>query len=324
VGYPPADGELETAAGTVTGPDTEPPGDDADHVGGQLDALAGMVARQGQPLAVESSTVESPEVTDSSEVAAKAEEDVAEAPAPEAPAPAVEVVAEAGQSDPEVPDAAAAEADAPAELDPLTAPLTALTGTSERTEPTLLEPVLEPDAPSVEATVDPESQAYVVDESAAPAAELAGPVGTQTAGRAAALLRPAQLLIVGTAALNLILVALDAVLGTATGTMTMVVLGLALITLAAWTGAAVTFLHWVSRAHTHVAVTAAAPQRHGASMSLIGWFIPIAGFIIGYRVLQDLWTGSDPVTSQGAHDRCLAARRRHRRTLRLRDALCAR
>ncbi len=80
----------------------------------------------------------------------------------------------------------------------------------------------------------------------------------------------------------------------------MVVLGVALITLAVWTGAAVTFLHWISRAHAHVAATAASRQRHGSSMSLIGWFIPIAGFVIGYRVLQDLWTGSDPATRQQA------------------------
>ena len=36
-------------------------------------------------------------------------------------------------------------------------------------------------------------------------------------------------------------------------------------------------------------------------MSLIGWFIPIAGFVIGYRVLQDLWTGSDPATRDDAN-----------------------
>jgi hypothetical protein len=35
-------------------------------------------------------------------------------------------------------------------------------------------------------------------------------------------------------------------------------------------------------------------------MSLIGWFIPVAGLIIGYRVLQDLWSGSDPATRDDA------------------------
>jgi hypothetical protein len=82
--------------------------------------------------------------------------------------------------------------------------------------------------------------------------------------------------------------------------MTVAVLGVALANLAVWTGAAVTFLYWVSRAHAYVAATAASRQRHGASMSLIGWFIPIAGFVIGYRVLQDLWTGSDPTTRDQA------------------------
>ena len=32
-------------------------------------------------------------------------------------------------------------------------------------------------------------------------------------------------------------------------------------------------------------------------MALGGWLIPIAGLLIGYRVLQDLWTGSNPDTS---------------------------
>jgi hypothetical protein len=103
-------------------------------------------------------------------------------------------------------------------------------------------------------------------------------------------------LLVGTAVANLVVIALGAVLDSSSGMTTTVILALALITLALWTGAAVTFLHWISRAHTHVAATAAFRQRHGASMSLLGWFIPVAGFVIGYRVLQDLWTGSDPAT----------------------------
>jgi hypothetical protein len=31
-------------------------------------------------------------------------------------------------------------------------------------------------------------------------------------------------------------------------------------------------------------------------MAVAGWMIPVAGFVIGYRVLQDLWAGSDPAT----------------------------
>ncbi len=52
VGYPPADGELEQAATAAPAPDAEPAAHDADHVGVQLDALAGMVARQGQEASV--------------------------------------------------------------------------------------------------------------------------------------------------------------------------------------------------------------------------------------------------------------------------------
>jgi hypothetical protein len=113
-------------------------------------------------------------------------------------------------------------------------------------------------------------------------------------------MRPAQFLILATAVLNLTVVGLGAAIGAASGSTSFVVLGLALVTLAAWTGAAVTFLHWVSRAHTHVAMTASSRQRHGSSMALLGWFIPIAGLVIGYRVLQDLWTGSDPSTRDDA------------------------
>jgi hypothetical protein len=282
----------------VTAPDTEVTADDADHVGVQLDALAGMVARQGQPLAAEGESTASPESAERAEAEPNAvgpEVDAADALAPEvpsleAPAPAVEVSDDAGQSG----DGTAA--DSSEEIDPLTAPLAALAGTSGRTVPTLLEPVAEPDAPGADGTSTREDQAGPLDIPAVPAGNVVTAVETQTAGRAAALLRPAQLLIVGAAALNLVLVGFDAVLGTAAGAMTMVLLSLALITLAALAGAVVTFLHWVSRAHTHVTATAASPQRHGASMSLIGWFIPVAGFVIGYRVLQDLWTGSDPTT----------------------------
>jgi hypothetical protein len=90
--------------------------------------------------------------------------------------------------------------------------------------------------------------------------------------------------------------------------MTTVVLGLGLLTLAVWTGAAVTFLYWVSRAYAHVAANSGRRQRHGASMSLIGWLIPVVGLFIGYRVLQDLWVGSDPATRYDADAKPRGAR----------------
>ena len=74
------------------------------------------------------------------------------------------------------------------------------------------------------------------------------------------------------------------------------VLALALVSLGIWTAAAITFLHWVSRTYARVVTTSPVRQRHGATMAVAGWMIPIAGIIIGYRVLQDLWAGSDPAT----------------------------
>jgi hypothetical protein len=76
----------------------------------------------------------------------------------------------------------------------------------------------------------------------------------------------------------------------------MAVLALALVSLGIWTAAAVTFLYWVSRMYAHVVSTSPVRQRHGATMAVAGWMIPIAGIVIGYRVLQDLWTGCDPDT----------------------------
>ncbi len=286
VGYPPADGELEKAAVAQAKADAEPVDSDHDHVGVQLDALAGMVARQGQPLASESTDA----MTTDAPVPAPSEGE---------PRATEEVPAAAASQDviePTVDD----------DVDPLTAPLAALTTDTTDT----------PEAPEATADIEPATSApaeavpttdEAVAENPAPApdhtddrTESPASPTTTTVGRAAAILRPAQLLIIGTAVLNLLLAGLGAVWGPPSGTAAFAVLAVALVTLAVWTGAAVTFLHWVSRAHTHVAMTAAAPQRHGSSMSLLGWFIPIAGFVIGYRVLQDLWTGSDPSTRDDA------------------------
>jgi hypothetical protein len=105
------------------------------------------------------------------------------------------------------------------------------------------------------------------------------------------------LLIVAAAMLNLVLAGMQLAFGNPVDTsMTTVVLATSLVALAVWTGAAVAFLHWVSRAYSHVASYSTYRQRHGANMALAGWLIPIAGLLIGYRVLQDLWTGSSPAT----------------------------
>jgi hypothetical protein len=112
-----------------------------------------------------------------------------------------------------------------------------------------------------------------------------------THGRTFGVQRLAQVFIMGAALSNLALAGLEAIGGGA-----MVVVSLALVSLAIWTAAVITFLHWVSRAYLHVASTSAVPQRHGHTMAVAGWMIPVAGFVVGYRVLQDLWAGSDPAT----------------------------
>lgn len=116
-----------------------------------------------------------------------------------------------------------------------------------------------------------------------------------TPGRTFGVQRLAQVFIMGAALSNLALVGLEAIGGGA-----MVVVSLALVGLAIWTAAVITFLHWVSRAYLHVASTSAVPQRHGHTMAVAGWMIPVVGFVVGYRVLQDLWAGSDPTTRHDA------------------------
>lgn len=301
VGYPPADGELENAAQAETNTDSNAGPAEPDHVGVQLDALAGMVARQGQPL-----TTETTDATTTDTPAAEPE--IAE------PDPADEAVTAESDVDAvteTIHDEPKESPDANDDVDPLTAPLAELTAdaadVAETREPAVdIEPVEPVDTAPAEADLSIDTDETATDNTldrAEPehsiSESFAGPAAT-TAGRTAAILRPAQLLIIGTAVLNLVLVGLGSVVGSPSGGTAFAVLGLALITLATWTGAAVTFLHWVSRAHTHVATAAASRQRHGSSMSLLGWFIPIAGFVIGYRVLQDLWTGSDPSTREDA------------------------
>ncbi|MEO8107636.1 MAG: DUF4328 domain-containing protein [Actinomycetes bacterium] len=284
VGYPPADGELERAAVAAPADAESAPVDNHDHVGVQLDALAGMVARQGQPLA----PVVSDESSEASASPAGSE--------PAAPAPANAVVTDQSQESDEAPPQSEPE-EAAGEIDPLTAPLSALTEAtpSQDPQPSRGSHESDPADIDVDSAHDPGDHEAASVMAQSPGGVSEEPVHPAAPARAAAILRPAQILLVGTAVVNLVVIALGSVLNTS-GSSTGVVLGLALLTLALWTGAAVTFLHWISRAHSHVAATAASRQRHGASMSLLGWFIPIAGFVIGYRVLQDLWTGSDPAT----------------------------
>ena len=294
VGYPPADGELESAAVT----ETEDPAvaDEHDQVGVQLDALAGMVERQEQPMP--------PQPSDA------ALAPPAEAQSPTSDGPAVEVAQETEDHEVTLEPADDAQKndhieatfeleEATGDIDPLTAPLTELSDDESIEDSPATRPGrhAHPDASNVDGADDRGEHADpgVKVEGQGDVDGSSGQPHATAPGGAAAILRPAQVLLVGTAVANLVVVVLSSLLNTS-GSATGVPLGVALITLALWTGAAVTFLHWISRAHSHVAATAVSRQRHGASMSLLGWFIPIAGIVIGYRVLQDLWTGSDPAT----------------------------
>ncbi len=294
VGYPPAEGELESTAAAAPQADEPASAEDNDHVGVQLDALAGMVARQGQPMAPQSFD-ETPEPPADVETAGNSEP-AAEAPAMDADADdAVDTARETEPTEAET---------ATEDVDPLTAPLAALTDDAispEESQPSTDDSDTQPAVSDTNDVniIDSDEEHDLSAESAGDTDQTSTAPSAAKPGRAAAVLRPASVLLVGTAVVNLAVVALASVLD-ASGSMTGVFLGLALVTLALWTGAAVTFLHWVSRAHSHVAATAASRQRHGASMSLVGWFIPIANFVIGYRVLQDLWTGSDPATRDDA------------------------
>jgi hypothetical protein len=281
LGYPPADGELEASTAPA---EPEPAEPEEDHLAGQLDALSGMAERRTQPLASETDvpasdepTVETAsEVANASDEAAEATESE-EAPVEEAPVDSAPVVAERDD----------------AEIDPLTAPIEALTEDSSTVHEPQDEPT--PIADEVAAAVPPAAPLQV--EEPEPMDESA-PSDTGTAARQAPkLARTAQLLIVTAAMFNILVAAINAVAGSPVdASLTPVVLGISLLTLAVWAGAAVVFLHWLSRAYAFVTSTSAVRQRHGANMALAGWFIPIAGLLIGYRVLQDVWSGSDPTT----------------------------
>jgi hypothetical protein len=78
-------------------------------------------------------------------------------------------------------------------------------------------------------------------------------------------------------------------------------LGLALVVLGCWLAAGALFLIWVSRAHA-VAASATFPQRYSRGMAVGGWLIPVYGLVVGWNVLCDLWTASDPATRDASPD----------------------
>jgi hypothetical protein len=262
LGYPPADGELEASTAPAEPEAAEP---EEDHSAVQLDALSGLAERRAQPLVSEA---------DAPEAAADETDEVTVDVAPEEAAP---VEAEVNR----------------AEVDPLTAPIEALADDSSTVHEPQDEPT--PIADEVAATAPPAAPLPIAETVAI---EESAPEGTgPSTSRAPKLTRAAQLLIVTAAMFNILVAAINAVAGSPVdASLTPAVLGVSLLTLAVWAGAAVVFLHWLSRAYAFVTSTSAVRQRHGANMALAGWFIPIAGLLIGYRVLQDVWSGSDPST----------------------------
>jgi hypothetical protein len=281
VGYPPADGEVEAAAAAIDTTEPEPQADpDAEHSAAQLDALATMAQRQSEPVA--------PPVPEATEVAADPTPHVADV---------AEAVGEVVAEDPSTNVTDTPGTDEPSDVDPLTAPIETLpTAPASEGDAVEATPIAAVAAEAVATDTSASVKTTPTDANLLPGDDTEAGAPSEV-GRAASLARPAQLLIVAAAVLNLVIAGMQAAFGSPVdASMTTVVLGLALLTLAVWTAAAVTFLYWVSKAYTHVAVSAAYRQRHGASMALIGWLIPVAGLVIGYRVLQDLWTGSDPST----------------------------
>ena len=66
--------------------------------------------------------------------------------------------------------------------------------------------------------------------------------------------------------------------------------------LVAWGIAGTTFLLWVLRARSNAEQQSSVRQRWPRTLAVVGWCIPVAGLFIGWQVLQDLWSASDPAT----------------------------
>ena len=273
VGYPPVDGEVEAAAAAAEVAAEPEPDIAAEESATQLDALAGMAERRTEQR---------------DEPAAETDE----APAAEAETTDAE--------DTEIDEVAPTEADAAddADVDPLTAPLTGLDAEDGDT--------LEQATPIAAVAA---AAAHEATQQHTTAAEHNTTTPAAAVGRASSLARPVQLLVVGAAVLNGVLAALYLAFGKPIDdSMSSVALGLSMFTLGVWAGAIITFLYWVSRAYVTVVAESVHDPRHGPTLSLAGWLIPVAGLFIGYRVLQDLWVGSDPQTRRDSSAKISNAR----------------
>ena len=287
LGYPPADGE-QAAQQVAAQQDAEPEPDlEAEHSAAQLDALAGLAQRRSEPVEVTAGDEPAPEATveETPETPETPEAEAPDAAASDEPAASEGDVSQGDASEGDVSQGDASEADDSVVADPLTAPLDAPAGGVDLDEATPIAEVAAAAAfetsqshPATDRTSDPHPAVAAV-------------------GRASSLARPVQLLVVGAAVLNAILGALYLAFGKPIDdSMETLALGLSMFTLGVTAGATITFLYWVSRAYVHVVTSSAHEPRHGPTLSLAGWLIPVVGLFIGYRVLQDLWVGSDPDT----------------------------
>ena len=284
VGYPPVDGEVEAAAAAAEVVAEPEPDITAEESATQLNALAGMAERR----------TEQPD-----EPTTEATDDTAEAAdEPDEPPAAEAETTDAG--DAEIDEAEPTEADAAddADVDPLTAPLTGIDTEDGDT--------LEQATPIAAVAA---AAAHEAIQQHTTAAEHGTTTPAAAVGRASSLARPVQLLVVGAAVLNGVLAALYLAFGKPIDdSMSSVALGLSMFTLGVWAGATITFLYWVSRAYVTVVAESVHDPRHGPTLSLAGWLIPVAGLFIGYRVLQDLWVGSDPQTRRDSSAKISNAR----------------
>jgi hypothetical protein len=270
VGYPPAEGEFASPSEEATEASVDSDDETAEQTDAQLDALAGMAEPVAEPVAgpVAEAVVE-PE--------AEPADDLVDA--------GTDVGADVGADD--------------GDADALTAPLTPLAADTDAGPDTVVGTPIDVAAEAAAA-----SEADVVDQASVnePTPDPDAPTAVVKAaapGRAASLARPVQALVIAASVLGLLVAGLRAAFGAPVdSSVALAALALSVLQVAVWAAATVTFLYWVSRAYENVATTAAFEQRQGPTVALVGWVIPVVGLFIGYRVLQDLWTGSDPATRQ--------------------------
>ena len=62
--------------------------------------------------------------------------------------------------------------------------------------------------------------------------------------------------------------------------------------------AMVTFLIWLVQAHDNVRYLRGSQMKWPQALAVAGFFIPVANLLIPYLVMQEIWRGSDPETSE--------------------------